>query len=295
MDLSICIVTRNAEKPLQVCLESIQKYLINLMYEVIVVDNASTDQTTQMIKEKFPNMILLENSKNQGFTSPLNKALHIATGNYLAVLNPDTLLIEDCFSPLIEYMESNIDAGVVTPKILNGDGTWQMQSRRGEGRPIEVFAYFTGIDKLFPSNKILNGYLLRYLDQDSVSEVKAVSGSCMLIRRETLIDVNYFDERFFAYQEDSDFCLQARKLGWKIYYVPGTMIYHYGGKGGSGVQPYKGIFHWHYSYFLYYKKNLAKNYFFLFNCFFYLLMFVKFIFSFILNLFKNKKIVGTKK
>ena len=117
----------------------------------------------------------------------------------------------------------------------------------------------------------------------------------MMIRRELIEQVGYLDERYFAYQEDSDFCFQARRAGWKVYYVSTTTIIHYGGQGGSGTRPFHGIYQWHRSYYLYYRKNLASDYFFLFNWFYYELMVIKLLWAMIVTVFRRKKIVGTPK
>ena len=213
--------------------------------------------------------------------------LRQAKGNFLLLLNPDTLLTEDCFNPQLDFLKANPDVGISIPKVLNADGSFQKQSRRGEATPIEVIGYFFKLGKLFPKNKPLNGYLVSWLPENEVAEVKAVSGSCMFIRRETWEQVGDFDERFFAYQEDSDYCRRARQKGWKIMYVPISHIIHYGGEGGSKAQPIKSIYQWHRSYFLYYRKHFAKGHFFLFNWFYYLLMAAKLALALLINLFRN--------
>jgi GT2 family glycosyltransferase len=133
------------------------------------------------------------------------------------------------------------------------------------------------------------------MDEDKTHEVAGVSGSCMLIRREVINQIGYLDERFFAYQEDADYCFRTRKAGWKIYYVPRSQIIHFGGQGGSRVQPYRSIYHWHRSYWLYYQKNLAADYFILFNWFYYLAMGVKLTVSLLLNLIRRDKRAGRQK
>jgi GT2 family glycosyltransferase len=117
----------------------------------------------------------------------------------------------------------------------------------------------------------------------------------MLIRREGIDQIGYLDERFFAWQEDADFCFRARQAGWQIFYVPKAQIIHYGSMGGSRVEPYRSIFEWHRSYFLYYRKNLAKDYFALFNWFYYLLMFFKLISSLTINFLRQEKFAGSRK
>lgn len=287
IELSICILTYNSKSYLRDCLDSIRAFPPKGEYEIIVADNNSTDGSQQMLEEEYPEVQLIRNEGNLGFTKPNNQMLHLAKGEFLLLLNPDTKIIEDCFNPQLDYLKAHPEVGICIPKVLNEDGSFQKQSRRGEPRPLEVFGYFTGLGKLFPNNKRLNGYLMTWLPEDEIAEVSAVSGSCMFIRRETWQAVGDLDETFFAYQEDSDYCIRASKLGWKVVYLPISKIIHYGGKGGSGVKPWKSIFEWHRSYYLFYKKHYAKEYFFLFNWFYYLLMLLKFASALLINLFKS--------
>lgn len=286
-ELSICILTLNSVEYLKKCLKSIQQFPPDGGYEILVADNGSNDGTVTMLQDEYPAVKIILNKENLGFTKPNNQMLRQAKGNFLLLLNPDTLLTEDCFNPQLDFLKANPDVGISIPKVLNADGSFQKQSRRGEATPIEVIGYFFRLGKLFPKNKPLNGYLVSWLPEDEVAEVKAVSGSCMFIRRETWEQVGDFDERFFAYQEDSDYCRRARQKGWKIMYVPISHIIHYGGEGGSKAQPIKSIYQWHRSYFLYYRKHFAKGHFFLFNWFYYLLMAAKLALALLINLFRN--------
>lgn len=192
-------------------------------------------------------------------------------------------------------MESQPEVGICGPKVLNTDDTLQKPCRRGESRPWAVFTYFLGLSSLFPKSKLFGEYLMNYKDEDETHEVAGVSGSCMLIRREVINQIGYLDERFFAYQEDADYCFQARRSGWKICYVPTARITHYGGQGGSRVQPYRSIYEWHRSYWLYYRKNLAGDYFFLFNWLYYLAMLVKLAITLFANLVRKEKSAGRQK
>jgi len=292
-ELSICIVTLNAEPYLRNCLESIKRHSGNLKYEIIVVDNGSTDNTIEMLGENYPDVILLRNKENLGFAKPNNQAIERSSSDrYILLLNPDTIVYEASLQNLIEFAEKHSEAGIVGPKVLNGDGTFQKHCKRGEGRPWEIFAYFLGLAKVFPHVKFFSGYLQSYLDEDLVHEVPAISGCCMLIRRQTLAAIGGLDEDLFAYQEDTEYCVRARKAGWKVFYMPQALITHFGGKGGSRVQPYKAIYKWHHSYYIYYKKHLAQDYFFLFNWGFYLVMLLKLCLTLFVNLFRKEKHAG---
>lgn len=293
--LGVCIVTRFSKDVILDCLTSLFDQSPGLDLDVVVVDNASRDGTVESIRLKFPTVKLILNPENFGYARAVNQGLHSLDARYYVLLNPDAMILDNALERLVQFMEENPQAGICVPKVLNNDGTLQYQCRRGEARPGEVFSYFLGLDRLFPNDRRFNGYLLRHLDNDQVHEVKAASGSCMMIRREVTGQIGYLDERYFAYQEDTDYCFQARKAGWGVYYVPIAQVIHFGGRGGSGVNPYFGIYQWHRSYYLYYRKNLARDYPFWFHPFYYFVMFVKMVLNLAAVFFSRKKIVGTRK
>jgi GT2 family glycosyltransferase len=318
IDVSICIPTLNASNYLRNCLRSIQdQHLLiwastgtngadhpdedtsaqdhRLSIEVIIVDNASSDDTLQMLAGEYPAVRLITNSSNLGFTHPVNQALQLSQGRYMLLLNPDTVVLPGAINELVGYIETHPEVGICGPKVLNSDGTLQKACKRGVSRPWATFSYFSGLYALFPHNKLFGGYLLNYLDEDKIHEVDGISGSCMLIRRSVVDQIGYLDERFFAYQEDADYCFQAKKAGWKVVYFPSAQVIHYGGQGGSRAQPYKSIIEWHRSYYLYYRKNLASDYFFLFNWFYYLLMAIKLVVSLIANTLRSNKYAGPRR
>ena len=291
-NLSICIVNYQAGDYLRNCLGSIIANPPQRDYEIIVVDNGSTDDSLKMLHDEFPGVTLIENPANLGFTAPTNQALRRAQGQFLLLLNPDTLVHPQAFDRLINFMQEHPQVGICGPKVLNTDGSLQAPCRRGESRPWAVISYFLRLHRLFPDSKLFGGYLMNYMDEDATHEVAGVAGSCMLIRRQVIEQIGYLDEHFFAYQEDADYCFQARRAGWQVYYVPGARVTHFGGEGGSRVQPYRSIYAWHRSYWLYYRKNLASDYFFLFNWVFYLAMLVKLILALLANLFRPAKRAG---
>jgi GT2 family glycosyltransferase len=294
-DLSICIVTLNARDFLRNCLDSITIHPPAVSYEIIIVDNGSTDGTQAMLQQEYPAVRLIQNEKNEGFARPSNQAMRAASGRYLLLLNPDTLALENTFDRLITFLEEHPRAGIVGPKVLNRDGTLQKACKRGVSRPWATFSYFTGLSRIFPKSKLFGGYLLNYLDENQTHVVDGVSGSCMLIRREVTDQVGFFDERFFAYQEDADLCFQAQRAGWLIYYYPEARLIHFGGQGGSRSQPFRSIYEWHRSYYLYYRKNLARDYFFLFNWFYYALMGLKLCLSLLSNLLRRERYAGPRR
>lgn len=291
--ISVCILTYKAREYLRDCLQSLHENT-QLSFEVIVVDNGSNDGTVEMLQDEFPDIRLLQNETNEGFTKPMNWALRESKGRYLLLLNPDTIVLPNAIDHLAVFLDKHPEAGICGPKVLNPDKTMQLQCRRGESRPWAVISYFLGLSKLFPKSRFFSQYLVSYLDENGTYPVDGVSGSCMLIRSELLQQIGYLDERFFAYQEDADYCFRARQAGWLVYFVPEAEIIHYGGKGGSKIHPYRSIYEWHHSYYLYYRKNLAKDYFFLFNWLYYLAMLIKLGFAILKQFLGNLITLNTK-
>jgi GT2 family glycosyltransferase len=293
--LSICIVTYKVRDLLRDCLNSIYAQPPAFPFEIIVVDNHSEDGTIAMLRQEYPQVRLQENPRNEGYTRPMNQALKAGCGQYLIQLNPDTLVQPEMFDRLVQFMEAHPEAGICTPKVFNRDGTMQKQCRRSAARPWDAFTYFSGLSRRYPNDRRFAGYLMTYLDENEVNEVEAVSGSCMFIRRAVISQIGHLDELFFAYQEDADFCFRARVAGWKIYYVPQAQIIHFGGLGGARVEVYRSIYEWHRSYFLYYRKHLARDYFFLFNWLYYGLMAAKLLINLGSTLLRKEKFAGTRK
>ena len=287
MDISFCIVNLNAKKYLSNCLKSIPGSTKLDSIEIIVVDNNSYDGSANFLIEKYPDVKLIRNRRNKGYTKAMNQALRSSNGEYKVVLNPDTLLMHDSIDILIDQMRLDRNIGIVGPKVINEDGSFQKSCRRGIARPAAVFSYFLGLSERYPSNKRFTGYHLNYLDENTLNEVNGVSGSCMIIFDKLIDDIGYFDERYFAYQEDSDYCLMAINNGWKIYYNPEAVVKHFGGKGGAHSLPSKAIFEWHRSYVRYYFKHFSSDYSFLFNVFYYTIMVGKLIFAETKNLIKG--------
>ena len=294
-DISICIVSHSTRDLLDGCLSSLFGSETCARFEVWVIDNGSHDGTLEMLAARYPQIRLIVLASNEGYTRPMNKGLQSASGRYLMQLNPDTLINPGMLDTLLEFMEAHPEAGICTPKVLNRDGSLQRQCRRSAARPWDVFTYFSGLSRLFPHSRLMGRYLMTYMDVDVIHPAEAVSGSCMLIRRAVVEQIGYLDERFYAYQEDADFCFWARQAGWEIFYVPTASLVHFGGQGGSLHAPYSAILAWHRSYYLYYRKNLAKDYFFLVNGLMYLAMGAKLGLSLLVNLMRKQKVVSTPK
>ena len=279
MDVSVCIVNLNAKQHLASCLNLLPESLGSYSYEVIIVDNHSQDGSQEFIQQEYPGFHLLINHRNEGYTQAINSAIRVSRGDYLAVLNPDSKPGPNSISTLIKFLKTNDNIGIVGPKVIASDGSFQRSCRRGVARPAAVFSYFLGLAKRYPNDQRFTGYHLNHLDENEINEVSGVSGSCMVIRRKILKDIGYFDEQFFAYQEDSDYCLRAKERGWKVYYNPHSIVKHMGGMGGANSVPMKAIFEWHRSYYKYYFKHFADDYSLIFNIFYSIAMVGKLIFA----------------
>lgn len=259
MKLSIIIVSYNTKQLLADCINSIEKYFGSLTYEIIVVDNASKDGSTALLKSEYPQVKLIENGYNAGFAKANNQGLELCSGEYLLLLNSDTIVKENAISALVGFMDSHGDTAICGPKLLNSDLTLQLPCRRGFPRLINSVAYFSGISRLFPENKVLGSYLMTYMDSGLTHEVDAVSGACLLVRRNTLGRIGgLLDEAFFMHFEDIDLCFRAKKAGYKVYYVHNSEVVHLKGQSSklrsSGVT--KDFFD---SALLYSRKNYKSE------------------------------------
>ncbi len=230
MDLSIIIVNYNVKEFLQNLIDSIYKAAKNYSFEIIIVDNCSTDGSQDYIQNKFPDVNLILNQKNLGFSKANNIGLKQAKGKYLLLLNPDTLLSEDTISTMLNFFSNTPDAGLAGCKILNPDGTLQLACRRSFPGPWTSFCKVTGLSNLFPKSRLFARYNLTFLDENKTYEVDAISGSFMMMKREVYEKIGGFDEQFFMYGEDLDLCYRVQSGGYKVYYVHNAQIIHYKGE-----------------------------------------------------------------
>ncbi len=237
MKLSVVIVNYNVKYFLEQCLTSVLKACKNIESEVFVVDNNSVDTSVDMVKSKFPEVIVIENKENKGFSKANNQAIKLSKGEYILLLNPDTVVEDDTFTKVIDFMDSHHDAGGLGIKMLNGKGKFLPESKRGLPTPDVAFYKMTGLSKIFPRSEIFGRYHLGYLDKDKIHQVDILSGAFMLLRRSALDKTGLLDETFFMYGEDIDLSYRLVKAGYKNYYYPETRIIHYKGESTkkSGV------------------------------------------------------------
>lgn len=258
MDLSIIIVNYNVKEFLQNLLHSIKKATQSLQTEIIIIDNASDDGSVEFLREKFPEVKVIANNKNLGFGKANNLGLKIASGKYLLMLNPDTIVAEDTFTKMISFFENNPSVGLAGCKILNPDGTLQLACRRSFPGPWTSFCKVTGLSNLFPNSRLFAKYNLTYLDENQTYEVDAISGSFMMMRKEVYEKIGGFDEQFFMYGEDLDLAYRVQKEGYKVYYFHETQIIHYKGESTkrSSLDETK-VFH--NAMHLFVKKHLSSS------------------------------------
>ena len=250
VDVSVVIVTYNVREFLEQALQSVESASAGLEVETWVVDNDSADGSAEMVRQRFPDVRLIANEENVGFAVANNQAIRQAAGRYVLVLNPDTILQEDTLRTMVAFMDDHPDAGAAGCRILNPDGTFAPESRRAFPTPAVAFYRIAGLGKLFPRSPRFGRYNLTYLPVDEVCEVDALSGSCMMVRKGAVLPEGYgtedagraerdptprqaaglFDEAFFMYGEDLDWCYRIQQAGWRIYYTPDTQIVHYKGE-----------------------------------------------------------------
>jgi GT2 family glycosyltransferase len=269
MDISIIIVNYNSFNLLENCINSIQKFTSNINYEIIVVDNNSADGDIGTVTRKFKKVIIIKNSRNEGFAKANNKGAKKAKGNYLLFLNNDTLFIENTLQILLQYISEQKDRILIAPKLLNKDGSVQHSVYSFQTLWLS-FTTYSFLYSIFPRSKYFNRYYLMNRGINEITEVETVTGAFMLFNRDDFMKLGGFDEDYFFYGEDNDLCKRFRDSGGKIIYYPETKIIHL--KGGTSktdwfhemhhTQSVLNLFNKHYSIL---KRILAHILFFIGN------------------------------
>ncbi len=247
MKLSVIIVSYNVEKFLFQCLVSVERAIDQVgqdLVEVFVVDNDSVDGTCSVVKEKFPWVTLIENKENTGFSVANNQAIKISKGEYVLLLNPDTVLSENTFVDCIEYSDSNPKLGGLGVPMFDGSGTYLPESKRGIPTPWASMCRISGLYRLAPKSKKLNSYYAGHLKRNETAQTEILSGAFIWMRAETLKEVGLLDEQFFMYGEDIDLSWRIIKGGWENHYYAGTQIIHYKGESTKkGSLNYVSVFY----------------------------------------------------
>jgi len=230
MKLSIIIVNYNVKYFLRQLLHSIYASETNFAYEIIVVDNDSADGSVEFLRKEFPEINLIESKVNLGFSKANNIGIQQSKGEYVLLLNPDTIVQEDTLAKSIEYMDAHSNAGALGCRMIDGAGNFLPESKRGFPTPRVALFKAIGLSKLFPGSRYFNTYYLGYLDDDQIHNVDVLTGAFMLLRKSVLDQSGLLDEDFFMYGEDIDLSYRIKMLGYDVVYFPETTIIHFKGE-----------------------------------------------------------------
>jgi GT2 family glycosyltransferase len=234
MQLSVIILNYNVRYFLEQCVASVQEALTNIDSEIIVVDNQSSDDSCEMIRSRFPGVKLIKNNSNLGFPKGNNIGVAQANGNYICILNPDTVVAEDTFEKILTFAEKQENLGIVGCKLIDGSGNFLPESKRGIPTPFVALTKIFGLYKLFPNWKLFNRYYAQHLSENETGKVEILVGAFMIMKRDLYNEIGGFDENCFMYSDDIDLSYMALKRGKSNYYFHETSVIHY--KGESTVR-----------------------------------------------------------
>ena len=258
--VSLIIVSRNVAPYLDRCLSSAAHDPLwrRGQMEAVVVDNASSDATLAMLREKHPRANVVANRDNRGFAAACNQGIRASSGTYPIVLNPDTVVGDGTLSALVRFAADSPGAGIVGPMVVNPDGSLQPSRRRFPSYSSILFARKSPLAAMMPEHPLARRYVMADVDGSMVQEVEALAGACLLLRREMLQGTGLFDERYFMYLEDIDLCYRAHREGWTVTYLPTARVVHYWGL--STVQEQRAMEQHHRrSMYLFFLKHHRPN------------------------------------
>ncbi len=234
VELSIIIISFNTKDLTAACIDSIIKHPRGISYEIIVVDNASKDDSVDVLRKlKNNNLKIVANKENLGFSRANNIGIKQSSGRYVLFLNSDTVIPEKTFEYMVKFMDEQKDAGAATCFVRMPNGKLDDAAHRGFPTPWNALSHFSGLSKVFPDSLFFNGYHMAWKDLDKAHEIDALAGAFMIVRREAGEQAGWWDEDYFFYGEDIDFCYMLKEKGWKIYFVPDVEILHYKGVSGG--------------------------------------------------------------
>lgn len=259
MKLSVVVVNYNVQNFLKLCLDSVRKASKDLAIEVFVVDNNSVDGSVAMVRQEFPEVKLIENKQNRGFSYANNQAIRESTAEYVLLLNPDTVVEEDTFEKVLQFMDQHPEAGGLGVMMLDGKGNFLPESKRGLPTPAVAFYKIFGLARIFPKSKLFGRYHLGFLDKNHTHEVEILSGAFMLMRKSVLDKVGLLDETFFMYGEDIDLSYRILLGGYKNYYFPETRIIHYKGES-TKKSSVNYVFVFYRAMVIFAKKHFSQKY-----------------------------------
>lgn len=230
MKLSIIIVSYNVKNLLKQAIDSLKIASKGIETEIFVVDNASKDGTVVFIEQAYPDINLIANTKNVGFSVANNQAIAKAKGEYILVINPDTITQPDTLSKAIDFLDANLCGGSLGVRMLDGNRKFLPESKRGLPTPWVSFCKLSGLYRIFPKSRIFNRYYMGWVNEFETQEVDVLTGAFMLLRKSALAKVGFFDEHFFMYGEDVDLSYRLMLAGYKNYYFPEVYITHFKGQ-----------------------------------------------------------------
>ena len=244
MELSVIIVSYNVKDYLRQCLFSAIKAAKDISHEIIVVDNNSSDSSAEMVRQEYPAVKLISNKNNLGFSAANNTGIRQSSGEFILLLNPDTIVREDAFRKCISFMRQHPDAGATGVRMKDGDGRFLPESKRSLPTPATAFFKISGLAHLFPFSPILNRYYLPAIDSYETARADVIAGAFMVLRKEALLVTGLLDEDFFMYGEDIEISYRLLKAGYINYYYPEVEIIPYQGKS-TNRDGYADIHHFY--------------------------------------------------
>ena len=259
MILSIIIVNYNVRDLLKECLNSVKLSSHGIKSEIYVIDNNSTDGSATMLKQYFPEVKLIENKNNIGFSKANNQALKKVRGENILILNPDTRVEKNCFRDCLEFIRNNPKCGSLGVQMSDSNGEFLQESKRGLPTPWTALCKIVGLSYLFPKSNIFNKYYLGKLNKNLNHSIEILTGAFMWIRKEALKDVEQLDESFFMYGEDIDLSYRIKKQGWENWYLGNINIVHHKGKS-TNKYSYNYIKNFYGAMAIFCKKHNPKLY-----------------------------------
>jgi GT2 family glycosyltransferase len=256
--VSIVIVSYNSRSHLPRCLASICRHEQLTPYEVIVVDNASSDGTAEEIERSFPDVRLVRRSRNAGFAAGVNEGIRAARGEFFLLLNPDAELTQPILEPMVDYLRGHADAGLLAPKLLDASGTLQLSCRAFPGFATGIFNRYSLLTRLLPANPLSRSYLMTGFDHVSIADVDWVSGACWMLPRSKYERVGPLDEAYFWSVEDVDYCHRIHDAALRVVYFPRVSLRHSIG-GSSTSAPVRATLARHRGMFRYYRRYLRPR------------------------------------
>ncbi len=260
MQLSVIILNYNVRYFLELCVQSVQEAIENISAEIIVVDNNSDDDSCQMMKSRFPNVKLIENKGNVGFPKGNNIGVAHAQGEFICILNPDTVVAEDTFVKVLAYAKMKKKLGIIGVKLVDGRGNFLPESKRGVPTPFVAFSKMAGLYKLFPKSKLFGQYYAQHLGEDETGEVSILVGAFMMMQRELYVELKGFDENCFMYSDDIDLSYRSLLLDRTNFYFADTKVIHF--KGESTVKDDVYMKRFQDAMHFFYKKHFTVSWFF---------------------------------